>query len=340
MRKKLQQEICLFVICGVLVFFTAQSFADIVKLKNGNALNGIITQSDEHEVVIEVGIGTIRLDRNEIENIELSSNPDKDRLQQQWQQEAKQQASQAQEALEKQEQTKPAELPAVVLSAPVKEDKPEQRIEKKPQPAQSKIIKCQLPNSYYLLSVPQNQDKEAGSALIIALHGWPSNPESFMQAWEAEGNRIQAFIACPKSTNQGWKQNDIANILKMIKEIKRNYKINPKKVFVVGVSFGGHFALYMGLKYPNVFKAIVNISGSLVRARKYIGQVQISRRTKHVPVLILIGAKDEQARRDNAKNTRQELNKYGYRVTYKLIPDFGHGYLMEFSQDITKWLGL
>ncbi|MCG2713092.1 MAG: prolyl oligopeptidase family serine peptidase [Candidatus Omnitrophica bacterium] len=290
-------------------------------------------------MALKVGLGTITLARDEIEKIEFSSNQEKDRLQQQWQQ-AEEQAAEIHEAQKKQAQAESVELPAPALSVPVKEAEPEQPIVKKPQQLQPKTVHYPLPNSYYLLSVPQNANKEEGSALIIALHGWPSNPESFMKAWEAEGNRTQSFIACPKSTNQGWKQNDVDNIFKMVKEIKSNYNINPKKVFLVGVSYGGHFALYLGLKYPKQFKAIVNVSGSIARARKYIGPLKISRSTRRVPVLILIGVKDERVRRDNAKQTKEELSKYGYRVTYKVIAGFGHGYLMEFSRDITKWLGL
>ncbi|MCG2711181.1 MAG: prolyl oligopeptidase family serine peptidase [Candidatus Omnitrophica bacterium] len=335
-----QIVVYLFVFCGLIVFTAARCCADIVKLKNGNFFEGIVIKSDDNSVVIEVDIGTIMLAIDEIEKIEISSTQEKDILQQQWQ-EAKEQEVREQEAKEKEERAAPVEPPAPALSLPdKKEADPEEKIVKKTKQIQHKAARCPLNNSYYLLSVPKFQSQSEGSPLIVALHGWPDSPESFMKMWEFEGNKKKAFIACPKSISKGWKQKDVSNIFKMIEEIKSNYSIDSKKVFIAGVSFGGHFALYLGLLYPEQFKAVANVAGSIIRARKYIGPVKLSRGKKRLPILILIGEKDEQARHNYAKQTKQELAKYGYPVTYKVIPDFGHGYLSRFSRDISKWFGL
>ena len=337
MQKRLGIVRCLFLVCGLIGLFAAQGFADLVRLKNGNSLKGIIVESDDADVVrIEVGIGKVVLNRDEIAEIELSSSKERGILQQQWQQEREKIAdAQEEQKIEAKEESveSPAEpeVAAAAVSVPVK---------KIPKQLRSHIVNRPLHNSYYLLSVPQNVDKEKGSALIIALHGWPSDPESFMGAWKAEGNRTQSFIACPKSISQGWSKYDVDNMFKMVEDIKSNYNINPKKVFLVGVSNGAHFALYLGLKYPKVFKSIVIVAGSIGRARRNIGELDLSERKRRVPVLILIGAKDEKVRIENARKTKLELRKYRYPVTYRVIPGFGHGYLMEFSQDITKWLGI
>lgn len=69
-------------------FWTAPLFADTLCLKNGNAISGIIREEDEHTVVLEINIGTVKFNKNEIREISRSTTPNEARaLRSQWKEE-------------------------------------------------------------------------------------------------------------------------------------------------------------------------------------------------------------------------------------------------------------
>ena len=55
---------------SVFVFFCATAVADTIFLKNGRKLEGIVTRETDKLVEIEVGFGTLKLTRDEIQSIE------------------------------------------------------------------------------------------------------------------------------------------------------------------------------------------------------------------------------------------------------------------------------
>ncbi len=60
----------LFLIAIFIFVFSSISYADIIYLKNGDTLEGLITEETDKKVVIRLEIGTIVFSRNEIERIE------------------------------------------------------------------------------------------------------------------------------------------------------------------------------------------------------------------------------------------------------------------------------
>jgi clan AA aspartic protease (TIGR02281 family) len=82
---------------AVFVFLCVTAAADTVHLKNGRKLEGIVTSETDKVVVIEVGFGTMRLTRDEIESIERTDDSGTVRLQERWrkQEEARLEAEKA-----------------------------------------------------------------------------------------------------------------------------------------------------------------------------------------------------------------------------------------------------
>ncbi len=69
---------------AMLVLFYGTVHADIVYLKNGRKFEGIVKSETDKAVEIEVGFGTVKLDRGDIQSIERADENGIDRLKEKW----------------------------------------------------------------------------------------------------------------------------------------------------------------------------------------------------------------------------------------------------------------
>jgi len=66
--------------------FILEANADIIYLKNGRSIEGIIKSEDESSIKLDIGIGTVGFKKNEIERITRSSEDESGQLRQKWEQ--------------------------------------------------------------------------------------------------------------------------------------------------------------------------------------------------------------------------------------------------------------
>lgn len=75
-----------------LLGFISQACSDIIELKNGRSIKGLIKSEDEKGVELDLGFGTVWLTREEIERIDKSSPQEAEIIHQEWQRYKKLQA--------------------------------------------------------------------------------------------------------------------------------------------------------------------------------------------------------------------------------------------------------
>ena len=124
----------------------------------------------------------------------------------------------------------------------------------------------------YVLFVPDDYTGDKEVPLILFLHGrGESGSDGKKQATVGLGNAIKKnektfpFIAIfPQSQKASWKADseDGLRAIAILEEIQKEYKVDPKRIVLTGLSMGGAGTWSHAAKYPDRWSAMVPICGS------------------------------------------------------------------------------
>lgn len=80
-------KILLILIALILVNFAFEAYADIVYLKNGNEIEGFVVRQEEDGILLEVGFGTIEIEKGLIKRIDKSNPEQAQEIYKKWEKE-------------------------------------------------------------------------------------------------------------------------------------------------------------------------------------------------------------------------------------------------------------
>lgn len=171
----------------------------------------------------------------------------------------------------------------------------------------------------YTLYVPEGYRPQRSYPLAVALHGGGGNDHDFIWLWLRYARSRGFILVAPKSLDMTWTFSDAKSIGATVRELESSYNINPKGIFLTGLSDGGTFAYEFGIGNHELFAAIAPISGALVPWPWHDFA-----RASHLPVYIQHGARDRIIPVELARSARDFLEQFGFKVIYKEFPDWGH----------------
>ncbi len=216
----------------------------------------------------------------------------------------------------------------------------------------------------YALYVPRGYDgrnKDVSWPLIVALHGAFSDHKHNLRRVfgldnrpgetdaEASRNRlplpdVPAFVVSPLGRGElmGFDGLGYDDVMRVIADVRRAYKIDPERITLTGLSMGGGAVWAIGLRHPELFAALAPVSAVANFARMVqpadaalydlarlaaVSPPAIAENAAHLQVFIFHGDKDPTVPVEDSRKMVARFEALGWlgkNVHYTEYPGVGH----------------
>lgn len=172
--------------------------------------------------------------------------------------------------------------------------------------------------------LPRNygREKDRKYPLILFLHGQGAKGSDLNPLYSSgiiqtmlrvdDNNFIVVCPLCP--ADGGWLSHTLNRFLKQICE---KYPVDKSRIYLTGISMGGHGSYQFACDYPQNFAAVAPVCGA-GSTRKARGSL------RHLPIWIFHGAQDEIVPVSRSYQMIHALESVGAPVKYTIFPDMGH----------------
>ncbi len=180
----------------------------------------------------------------------------------------------------------------------------------------------------YRLVVPKGVDLDKPAPLVFAFHGMGIDSKDFMPKYTKLDDLAtdkKFILVYPEADGRAWGlapekvTNDLAFFDELLKTLQAKYKIDPDRIYVLGMSNGGYFAHLVGKERSKTVAAVVGHSTAL--GLQTLGGIKADRK---FPVMIVHGDKDNILPVAWARENRDKYKKEGHDVTYVEVAGMGH----------------
>ncbi len=207
----------------------------------------------------------------------------------------------------------------------------------------------------YQLYVPQKYDPKVGAPLVVALHGYGVNYAFFFSLVKdlpalceqygficvaPNGYSTSGWYGAPMSVpgapppgsklpvpQTGSEKEQLLerelselDVMQVIDIVKREYKVDPKRIYLMGHSMGGFGTWFLGQKHQDMWAAIAPMSGINENGLKELDIKKLARK----PVLVAVGEQETDTV-VTSKKAVAALQAAGGDVTYVEIAGGTHG---------------
>lgn len=190
----------------------------------------------------------------------------------------------------------------------------------------------------YQVYVPAAYDKSRTFPLVIALHGMGGDENSYFQAYGQGAFKLEAekhgyIAACPKGRKPasmyiGDAEKDVMDV---IAEMRRDYNIDPDRIYLTGHSMGGFGTWSVAMNHPDVFAALAPVSGG---ANNPAAMSKIA----HIPQLVVHGDNDPTVPVERSRVMVATGKKLGAEIKYIEVPGGDHGTVVAPTfKDVFDW---
>src|SRR5215470_11867962 len=136
----------------------------------------------------------------------------------------------------------------------------------------SETVKVGNATREYRLVVPKTVDLAKPAPLVVAFHGMLVDSKDVMPQYTKLNETAEKhgfIIAYPNAIGKSWGialkkvKNDLAFFDALLRKLAATYRIDPDRVYVVGMSNGGYFAHMVGRERSKTVAAVASHSGPL-----------------------------------------------------------------------------
>ena len=191
----------------------------------------------------------------------------------------------------------------------------------------------------YLIYLPKGYAAQKTEyPLVIYLHGGSQRGQDLAKLnlyglpyRVKKGDDFDFIIASPQCPEgKFWSTDNWFEPL--FEELKKTYRIDPKRVYLTGISMGGYGAWQTAVAYPDVFAALLPLCGGCDDSTQIC-------RINYVPIWTFHGTDDDQVSIDETERLVRRLNQCGGNVKFSRLQNEGHSiqYLYE-DKTLYDWL--
>lgn len=167
----------------------------------------------------------------------------------------------------------------------------------------------------YSLFVPEEYAPDRKWPLVVALHDEGKRGEDYIMTWLDAAKERGIIVFCPtyEEPRSGVPFDHDERLLKLKRAVQEQYEVDPHRTLIAGFGRGGHYAFYMGLRYPQEFSAIASIGNAIEGSLKKLFSYSYAE-VHQLPVLFLVEREEEIT---NSEDTLFELETFrqkGYSI--------------------------
>ncbi len=197
----------------------------------------------------------------------------------------------------------------------------------------------------YRVFVPSAHSPGKKSPVILFLHGsGERGSDNRAQLESGLGPYVRehaadfpAIVVFPQVEENGeWMGANVAMALAALEAASQEFKGDPQRTYLTGLSMGGYGTWEIALKAPTRFAALVPICGAILppagERALYVTEVAkaadphaaLALQLKHLPTWIFHGARDDVVLPNDDRKIFTTLKAEGADVRYTEFPDAGH----------------
>jgi len=200
----------------------------------------------------------------------------------------------------------------------------------------SKEIKITVSADYLLYLPKEYSESEKYFPLVLFLHGSGERGTDIekveihgLPKLIAEGKEFPFIVVSPQCPEEMFWSTDVLSAL--LDEIEANYRVDKNRIYVTGLSMGGHGTWSLALAEPNRFAAIAPVCGWSVPS--------VACTIKHLPIWVFHGAKDNVVPLSASEVMIERLKSCDGKVKFTVYPEANHDSWTETynNEELYKW---
>src|SRR5262245_41898092 len=178
----------------------------------------------------------------------------------------------------------------------------------------------------YVVFVPHDYTGDKAYPLILFLHGAGSTGndgekqvKSGLAPHIKKAEKSFPFLVVfPQSQEKTWKagSKDAKRALSILAEVEKTYKVDPKRVYLTGLSMGGSGTWSLAAALPEKWAAVVPLCGR--------ADLDSASKIKDLPTWCFIGDEDKKELVDNNRSMIKALKAAGGNPSYDEYKGVGH----------------
>lgn len=190
-------------------------------------------------------------------------------------------------------------------------------------------------DSKYWMYVPEEYTPVRSLPLMVLVPGCGMPAKEIILRFIDEAKKSKYILATVPDSKDHVLHSDERIVLSTIDNVRKDYMIDPDRIFMSGFSVGGAVTCYTGFKNHDIFRGIAPLAGAVgasVQGHELIENKVFQDASKHLTVLLVCGNKDQNY--PAVKQVYKTLQQETFDTEFYTMYEVGHA----LDKNAVPWL--